>query len=402
LISELQPTANTVVRALAVFETNSKESSKTRGISGKSPILCPRAITNEGKAEAASAETVAYRLTLSPVFSCPIRPDLVTLVHFNLLKNKRQPYAVSSRSGHKISAKSWGTGRALARIPRSSGGGTHSSGHGATGNMCRGGHMSAPTKIWRRWHSKIGLNVKRYATVSALAASAFPSLVMARGHKIGDLPEIPLVLDDSFEFVSNTARALTTVFAVGCSSEIKRSSASPSIRKGRGKMRNRRFVSCKGPMVVHAGDYGITRAFRNLPGVDVSTVKNLGVLQLAPGGHLGRLLLWTKPAIESLNDIFGSFETCSKVKKRFVLPSACMTNSALSRLINSDEIQSSVRPPKNNEQRTKASNRGSRSRAKLINLNPYIGSRETKNNENKKTREKPVNTFYKRLIRSND
>ena len=34
-----------------------------------------------------------------------------------------------------------GTGRAVARIPRVRGGGTHRSGQGAFGNMCRGGRL---------------------------------------------------------------------------------------------------------------------------------------------------------------------------------------------------------------------------------------------------------------------
>ena len=38
--------------------------------------------------------------------------------------------------------------------------------------------------MWRRWHRKVNINQKRYAVASALAASALPSLVMARGHRI--------------------------------------------------------------------------------------------------------------------------------------------------------------------------------------------------------------------------
>lgn len=37
--------------------------------------------------------------------------------------------------GHQTSAESWGTGRAVARIPRVRGGGTHRSGQGAFGNV---------------------------------------------------------------------------------------------------------------------------------------------------------------------------------------------------------------------------------------------------------------------------
>lgn len=84
-------------------------------------------------------------------------------------------------SGEQTSAESWGTGRAVARIPRVRGGGTHRSGQGAFGNMCRGGRMYAPLKVWRKWHRKINLKQRRYALVSAIAASGVPSLVLARG-----------------------------------------------------------------------------------------------------------------------------------------------------------------------------------------------------------------------------
>ena len=63
------------------------------------------------------------------------------------------------------------TGRAVSRIPRVQGGGTHRSGQGAFGNMCRGGRMFAPTKTWRKWHAKINVTQKRYAVASAVAAS---------------------------------------------------------------------------------------------------------------------------------------------------------------------------------------------------------------------------------------
>lgn len=72
---------------------------------------------------------------LPAVFKAPIRSDLVQFVHTNMRKNKRQPYAVSTKAGHQTSAESWGTGRAVARIPRVRGGGTHRSGQAAFGNV---------------------------------------------------------------------------------------------------------------------------------------------------------------------------------------------------------------------------------------------------------------------------
>merc|ERR1711977_670506 len=124
---------------------------------------------------------------LPKVFTSPIRPDIVQTVHTGMAKNKRQPYAVSEKAGHQTSAESWGTGRAVARIPRVSGGGTHRAGQAAFGNMCRSGRMFAPTKVWRKWHQKINLGQKRYAVASALAASSVPALLLARGHQVRGL-----------------------------------------------------------------------------------------------------------------------------------------------------------------------------------------------------------------------
>jgi hypothetical protein len=70
-------------------------------------------------------------------------------------KNKRQAYGVFNKAGHQHSAESWGTGRAVARIPRIAGSGTARAGQGAFGNMCRGGRMFAPTKTFRKWHVKV-------------------------------------------------------------------------------------------------------------------------------------------------------------------------------------------------------------------------------------------------------
>src|SRR5258707_15642682 len=126
----------------------------------------------------------------------------------SIAKNSRQAYAVSKKAGHQTSAESWGTGRAVARIPRVGGGGTHRSGQAAFGNMCRGGRMFAPTKTWRKWHVKVNHNQKRYATASAIAASSIASLVLARGHRVETIPEVPLVVANDIEALAKTKDAV--------------------------------------------------------------------------------------------------------------------------------------------------------------------------------------------------
>lgn len=222
--------------------------------------------------------------TLPAVFLAPIRPDVVASVHTSLAKNKRQPYAVSKKAGHQTSAESWGTGRAVSRIPRVPGGGTHRAGQGAFGNMCRGGRMFAPTKIWRRWHRKVNLNQKRYAIASALAASAVPSLVLARGHRIEKVPEVPLVLSDTVEAIEKTSAAVKLLKSIGAYEDVEKVKASHNIRAGKGKMRNRRYISRRGPLIVYGTEGAkLVKAFRNIPGVEIVSVERLNLLQLAPG-----------------------------------------------------------------------------------------------------------------------
>ncbi|KAK8959693.1 60S ribosomal protein L4 [Platanthera guangdongensis] len=87
---------------------------------------------------------------LPDVLRAAVRPDIVRFVHANLSLNKRQPYVVSKHAGHQTFAESWGTSRIVSRIPCIPGGGTHRAGQGAFRNVCRGGRMFGPTKIWRR------------------------------------------------------------------------------------------------------------------------------------------------------------------------------------------------------------------------------------------------------------
>lgn len=217
---------------------------------------------------------------LPAVFSAPLRSDIVQTVHTHLNKNKRQANGVKMNAGHQTAAESWGTGRAVSRIPRVPGGGTHRAGQGAFGNMCRGGHMFAPKHTWRRWHRRVNVNLKRYAVCSALAASALPSLVMARGHKIDGVAEVPLVIADDVTSVSKTKQAVDLLTKVGAYADVEKAAASKNIRRGKGKMRNRRYVLRRGPLVIYKEEGGLVRALRNLPGVDTCHVGRLNLLQV--------------------------------------------------------------------------------------------------------------------------
>jgi large subunit ribosomal protein L4e len=68
--------------------------------------------------------------------------------------------------------------------------------------------MFAPTKPWRRWHHRVNVNQKRYALVSAIAASGVPALVQSKGHLIEEVPEFPLVVSDKIQEYTKTKQAV--------------------------------------------------------------------------------------------------------------------------------------------------------------------------------------------------
>lgn len=310
----------------------------------------------------------AGETTLPAVMTAPLRPDIVQFVHTNMNKNHRQAYAVSIRAGKQVVASSWGTGRAVARIPRVGGGGTSRSGQGAFGNMCRGGRMFAPTKTWRKWNRKINLSQKRYAVASALAATAVPALVMARGHVVDEVPEIPLVIENTLESTAKTSAAKIILKAIGALDDVEKVAESKKIRAGKGKMRNRRYVQRRGPLVIYKKNDGVERAFRNLPGVELCCVSRLNLLQLAPGGHMGRFCIWSQAALDELEAIYGG-----ESGKR--IPTSAMTNADVARIINSDEVQSVVNPTKPGQKEYRKKSNPLRNTDALEKLDPYAAAK---------------------------
>merc|ERR1719301_420333 len=190
-------------------------------------------------------------LPMPVALTAPLRPDLVRYIHKNVSKNRRQAYAVSPKAGYDTAAESWCTGRAVARIPRAPGGGTHRAGQAAFGNMCRGGGMFQPTKTWRRWHRRVNVTMKRHAVASALAASTLPPLVMARGHKIDEVAELPLVVTDDAEKIAKTRDAVKLLNGLGCQDDLDHVNASRKARGGVAKLRNRKYIMRKGPIVIY-------------------------------------------------------------------------------------------------------------------------------------------------------
>jgi len=80
--------------------------------------------------------------------------------------------------------------------------------------------MSFPLKTYRRWHRKVNIKQRRHAVAAALAATTITPLVMARGHKVANIPEMPLVVDNGLENYTKTSQAVNFLKNFGCYEDV--------------------------------------------------------------------------------------------------------------------------------------------------------------------------------------
>jgi large subunit ribosomal protein L4e len=232
--------------------------------------------------------------------------------------------------------------------------------------------MFNPTKIWRRWHRKTNTTQKRHAVASALAATAVPALVMARGHKINECQEIPIVVSDGAQSLKKTKQAIEMLSGLGCDEELEKCADSKKLKCGRGKSRNRRYQMRQGLLVIYNEDDGLTKAVRNIPGVEAANVSRLNLLRIAPGGHFGRMCVWTEGAFRKLAELYGTNRSTAPLKNGYHLPRPIMTNTDVARIINSDEVQSAVRPALEAPKRATQKKNPLKNRNIMARLNPGI------------------------------
>jgi len=208
--------------------------------------------------------------------------------------------------------------------------------------------------------------------VSALAASSCAPLVMARGHRIEAIPEVPLVVSTTtIQNITKTSSAVKLLKALNAYTDVERVKDSRTLRAGKGKMRNRRYRQRRCPLIVYNEKGPLCYAFRNLPGVELCCVSRLNLLQLAPGGHLGRFIIWTMDAFLKLDSIYGTYSKASTQKFGYKLPRPVIANSDLSRIINSSEIQNTLRPKKKARRHVPHKKNPLKNLGVMVKLNPF-------------------------------
>jgi large subunit ribosomal protein L4e len=235
---------------------------------------------------------------LSAVFETEYRPDLIKRAFLSSFTARLQPKGVDPMAGKRTSAKSIGKGHGRARVKRTG------QGAGAFVPQAVGGRRCHPPKVEKILHERVNKKERLKALASAIAASANVEMVKSRGHAVETVPSVPLIVSNDFESLKKTKEVLETFKNLGLDGDVQRAKDGIKIRSGIGKLRGRKYRKPKSVLVVVSGACDAVNASKNLPGVDVISANDLGVMHIAPGADAGRLTLWTESAVEEINKRF--------------------------------------------------------------------------------------------------
>lgn len=238
------------------------------------------------------------------IFSSPFRPDIIHKAVIAIQSRRYQPKGRDPMAGKRNTAEFVGVGRDLSRVPRIKGDRYPRASQAAFAPTTVKGRLTHPPSPEKRLAKHINSKERLLALQSAIAATSSKDLVAARGHKVEKIPSIPLIVSDELEKLRTTSDAKSALAELGLADDLTRAKKGVKIRAGRGRARGRKTKHPRGPLIVVSRDQGIGKAVRNLTGVDVVQASSLNVEDLAPGTHAGRLTIWTKSAIESVEKRF--------------------------------------------------------------------------------------------------
>jgi large subunit ribosomal protein L4e len=170
--------------------------------------------------------------------------------------------------------------------------------------QARTGRRAHPPKPEKVLVEKINKKERRKAIRSAIAATRDIGLVKERGHRVGDIKKLPIIVDNAIESLKKTKEVREALLRLKLGEDLKRGEQK-KIRAGRGTTRGRKYKKKKSVLIVVGSDKGVVKASKGIAGVDVSLAKNINADLLAPGGKPGRLTVYTESALSEIGKLFG-------------------------------------------------------------------------------------------------
>lgn len=238
-------------------------------------------------------------LDLPIIFDEEIRPDIIKRAVEAEQANRRQPYGPGKRAGMRHATESVGKGQGISRVQRYT-----QLGNRATESPPNvGGRRAHPPKPEKDLGKKVNKKEKAKARRSALAATTNKSLVVGRGHRFDDEDiDFPIVVEDDMEEIEKTSEAIEFLKKLGVYSDIERAKNGKKVRAGKGKFRGRKYKKPVSLLVVLSKDCNGKDAFSNLAGISLKSPDEITVEDLAPGGEMGRLTIFSKNVIDQMED----------------------------------------------------------------------------------------------------
>ena len=243
-------------------------------------------------------------IELPIIFSTPFRRDLIHKAYTNLNSNSFQRQGRHPTAGMDVVARSNDppTGHGSARIARMRGGGGGRQGEAGGVASVRGGRQAHPPIVDKVIIKKINKKENKLALCSAIAATASKKLVELRGHKIEKIETLPIIISDEIESVSK-AKDMNKIFdSFNLTEDIERLRKRKA-RTGKSALRGRKTKVGKSILFVTKSSEKLSKACGGFPGVEVRAVKDLSVLDLAPGAHPIRLTVYSKSALDEIAKI---------------------------------------------------------------------------------------------------
>jgi large subunit ribosomal protein L4e len=256
------------------------------------------------------------QLDLPAIFSTPFRADLIHKAFTNLTSHKFQRQGRHPTAGMDVVARSNDppTGQHTARIAKMKGGGGGRQGQAGGVASVRGGRQAHPPIVDKIIFKKLNKKENKLALCSAIAATASKKLIQSRGHKVEDIESFPIVISDDIESISKANEISKVLKDLKVMQDVERL-VTRKPRTGKSSLRGRSKKIGKSVLFVTKNASEISKACGSLPGVEVRSVKDLSVLDLAPGSVPIRLTIYSKGAIEEIAKIKSShIELMGKIK----------------------------------------------------------------------------------------
>ena len=243
-------------------------------------------------------------IELPIIFSTPFRRELIHKAWTNITSHKFQPQGRHPTAGQDVVADSNDppTGQGVSRVARAQGGGGGRQGQGAEVASTRGGRQAHPPIVAKVIYKKLNKKENKLALCSAIAATASKDLIELRGHKIEGIETFPIIVSDDIESVSKANDISKILESLKLTQDVDRLETRKA-RSGQSRLRGRSKKVGKSVLFVTKDASNVTKAIGTLPGVDARNVKDLSVLDLAPGSDPSRLTVYSKSAIEEIGKI---------------------------------------------------------------------------------------------------